>query len=287
MTEHTNWGRWGAEDERGMLNVIDASTRRTAAACVRTGAMYSLAHDLDETAPRTPSRQAPWHTIRASHHRSQPRGSIDDVLTLNSHMGTHLDALCHSWSADGLYNGFDPAEISSDGAPRLGVHNVDGIATRGVLIDVSSSCPRGRDGWGHEISCDDVQAKLGEAGLTIGAGDAVLLHTGWSRELQDDPGVYAWGEPGIGLELAEWLAQRDVVLVGADNWAVEAVPPSTRGNGLVVHQALLNRYGIYLAENLVLGPVAEAQGTCEGLLVIAPIRIRQGAGSPINPIFLC
>ena len=32
------------------------------------------------------------------------------------------------------------------------------------------------------------------------------------------------GAPGIGLEVAGWLIEKDVVLVGADTWPVEAVP---------------------------------------------------------------
>ena len=88
------------------------------------------------------------------------------------------------------------------------------------------------------------------------------------------------------MDAARWLAERDVVLVGADNWGVEAVPPETKGKGLAVHQLLLNRFGIYLVENLFLGEIARAEGSCVGLLAIAPLRVTAAVGSPVNPLMV-
>jgi kynurenine formamidase len=284
---HTNWGRWGPGDERGALNVVDGAMRLAAARGLRTGEAFTLAYPLDANAPRTPRRNPPWNTTRISRKPQRGTGTIDDVLTTHTHVGTHLDALCHYWGPEGLYNGFDPDEITSDGAPRLGVHNVGAIATRGLVVDLRSRCPRGEAGWGHEITARDIAAELDAAGLSVAAGDAVLLCTGWETQFAERPETYAWGEPGIGLDAAEWLAERDVVLVGADTWAVEAIPPAVHGEGLPVHRCLLNRNGIYILENLVLSELIAATGTCAGLLVVAPMLLRGGAGSPVTPVFLC
>jgi kynurenine formamidase len=283
----SNWGRWGADDERGALNLVDDEVRLRAAQRVRTGKAYSLAHTIDGDAPRTPGRQPVWQTTRISRNPKSAVGTIDDVLTMHTHVGTHLDALCHYWGPEGLYNGFDEQEITSDGAPRLGVHNVGPIATRAVVLDLSERCPAGEAGWGHEITSDDLQAALDRADLVLTSGDAVLLRTGWERQLTEAPSTYTWGEPGIGVEAAEWLAAHDVVLVGADTWAVEAIPPAVRGEGMPVHRCLLNRYGVYILENLHLADLVAEQGSCAGMLVVAPMLLRGGAGSPVTPVFVC
>lgn len=287
MTPRTNWGRWGADDERGALNLVDDAVRRTAARCVREGKAYPLAHPMDAHTPRTPGRHPVWQTTKISRNPKSAVGTIDDVLTMHTHIGTHLDALCHYWGPEGLYNGFDDQDITSDGAPRLGVHNVGAITTRALVIDLAAGCPSGEAGWGHQVTAADIETELGRAGLTLTAGDAVLLYTGWEAELTNAPRTYTWGEPGIGLDAAEWLAGHDVVLVGADNWAVEAIPPTVRGEGMPVHRCLLNRYGIYILENLRLDTLVAEQGTCSGLLVVAPMPLQGGAGSPVTPVFVC
>ena len=76
--ELTNWGRWGADDEIGTLNLITSEKRRQAADLVREGLSVSLAHDAETEAtidgPRPyqvirsgsrPTRFA-WHTTGSS-----------------------------------------------------------------------------------------------------------------------------------------------------------------------------------------------------------------------------
>jgi kynurenine formamidase len=94
---------------------------------------------------------------------------------------------------------------------------------------------------------------------------------------------YGEGEPGIGLEGARWLADRKVVLVGCDNWAVEAVPSADPVRPFEAHQWLIVRHGIYLLENLDLESLAEDNVT-EFAFVFAPLRLKGATGSPGNPI---
>ena len=82
------------------------------------------------------------------------------------------------------------------------------------------------------------------------------------------------------------MAEQDVCLVGADNWAIEVIPPPIKGRGLYVHTIFLNHYGIYLLENLDLDQLVADNGSCEGLFALAPLRITDGAGSPVNPLIL-
>lgn len=282
----SNWGRWGADDEIGALNLIDDAVRLRALQIPRNGRLYSLSHPVGDASPRTEGRHPVWHTTTVSHNRRTGRGSADDVLILHTHVGTHMDALSHYWGAEGLYNGRDWQDTTPSGAPALRMDSVTGIVTRCLLVDVAKLCPAGSDAWGFVLSRDRVEGELRRYGLRPEPGDAVLFRTGWSTQWHDDRETYNWGEPGIGLEVAEWLASLDVAVVGADNWAVEAVPPEVKGEGLAVHRALLNRYGIHLVENLDLEAVATAEGTCPGALMLAPLRVTGGVGSPLNPLLL-
>jgi kynurenine formamidase len=287
MTEQlTNWGRWGGEDEFGALNLLTDETRRNAVSTVASGRVYSLAYRLGkDESPHTVGRHAVWHTTTINRKRNGI-GIADDVLTIHSHTGTHMDALCHYWGDDGLYNGFAEAEIVSNGAAHLSIDRVSSIVGAAVLLDVSKACPEGRDAFGWEVTPDHLTAELDRAGLTVKPGDSLLIHTGWGEKFRTDPDMYNWGEPGIGLAAARWLAERDVVLVGADSFAVEAIPPAVRGKGLPVHQFLLNRCGIYILENLDMSAVVAAEGSVRGLFVIAPLRISGGCGSPVNPLLI-
>jgi hypothetical protein len=46
MTELSNWGRWGKDDQLGAVNLITPAKRKQAAALVKTGTAVSLGHDL-------------------------------------------------------------------------------------------------------------------------------------------------------------------------------------------------------------------------------------------------
>src|SRR5262250_1080742 len=48
MTELSNWGRWGKDDQRGTFNLITPAKRKQALALVRDGLSVSLAHTLDK-----------------------------------------------------------------------------------------------------------------------------------------------------------------------------------------------------------------------------------------------
>lgn len=88
-------------------------------------------------------------------------------------------------------------------------------------------------------------------------------------------------QPGLGSTTVDYLASRDVAVVGVDNAAVEVIPFD--GEFLSLHIELLVKRGMTLLEHLVLSPLA-ADGVTECLLVVAPLLVTGGTGSPINPI---
>ena len=69
--------------------------------------------------------------------------------------------------------------VESWGLNRFGTETIPPIVARGVLVDVAKAKGVERLEPGYAITIDDVEATLAREKLTIGAGDIVLVHTGW------------------------------------------------------------------------------------------------------------
>ncbi|HLV37022.1 MAG TPA: cyclase family protein [Spirillospora sp.] len=279
----SNWGRWGADDQRGSLNLLTPELVKQAAGLVRTGKVYSLSMPLEANGPQWPLRHKTW---KVTSHRSvgTPNpGAADDIVTLHSHSGTHIDALCHYFYDNHIYNGYKASDhITSQGITRNAIDNVPALVGRGVLLDVAAW--KGVDNLqlGEAISADDLDGCAAAQGTVIQPGDMVLVRTGWMRIFSENRALYDSGEPGIDASALPWLQAHDIVAIGADNQAVEvlhSIPPDR----LPVHEGAIRDLGIYLLENLNLDALAADQ-VYEFLLVVAPLQLTGGAGSPINPI---
>jgi kynurenine formamidase len=122
-------------------------------------------------------------------------------------------------------------------------------------------------------------------GVTIGAGDAVLIHTGWGGLWMKDNAKYNSGQPGIGIPAGEWLAKLNPVLVGADNWGIEVRPHPNKDLAFPVHQILITTHGVFLLENLDLDGLAREK-VSEFAFVVLPLKIKGGTGSTVAPVAL-
>jgi kynurenine formamidase len=279
----TNWGRWGSDDQKGSLNLLTPEIVRRAARLVNTGKVYSLAMPLDAEGPLWPSRHKVWRVMR--HHSAGPDGpgSCDDILTLHSHSGTHMDALCHYWHDGELYNGFKTSDyVSSDGALRNAIDNVPAIVARGILLDIAAWKGVEHLNVGQAVTADDLDQCAAAQKTRIEPGDIVLVRTGWMRVFAQERTLFNSGEPGIDETTLPWLKSHNIVGIGADNHGVEVmekIPPDR----LPIHEHAIRDLGIYLVENLNLEALSTDR-VYECLLVIAPLRLTGGAGSPINPI---
>ena len=282
-----NGNRWGAEDERGALNHIDAEAVKRAAALVRTGQVISLAQPLSARTPFPPHRAGMQHFMGRSGGdyaagARRPGGFqfAEDTLLMPAHIGTHIDALCHAWYDDQLYNGFPGAGTrGTTGAARCGIHRMGPIVTRGVLLDVAA-VRGGPLPDGAAIGVADLEQAARDAGGEPAKGDVVLIRTGWAER---QTGVVSFDtEPGLDLAAALWLASREVAVVGADNFAVEVLPFAT-GTVFPVHQRLIRDFGIPLLEGLVLKPLADT-GRHDFLFAASPLPVVGGTGSPISPM---
>lgn len=284
------WNRWGADDERGALNFIGPDEVRRATALVRSGEVLRLAQLLSSKTP------VPAHRCGLQHFMGRDGGDYavagskrpggfqfaEDSVVMPLHIGTHVDALCHAWYDDKLYNGYLGDTIrSTTGAGRLGVEKMPPIVTRGVLLDLVRL--KGRVLVpGETITAADLQAAAEAAGVMPARGDAVLLRTGWLESQKGVKNVSFDVEPGIDVGAAMWLVERDVALVGADNFAVEVLP-FPDGKVFPVHQLLIRDYGMPLLEGLMLDPLVDS-GRHEFLFIASALPIVGATGSPLAPV---
>lgn len=284
------WNRWGPDDERGALNHIGADEVKRAAALVKTGEVLRLAQLLSSKTP------VPSHRCGLQHFMGRDGGDYavagskrpggfqfaEDTVVMPLHIGTHVDALCHAWYDDKLYNGYLGDSIrSTTGALRLGVEKMPPVVTRGLLLDLVRLKGRVLQP-GEVISQADLEAAAAAAGVSPGKGDAILLRTGWLEAQKGVKNPDFNIEPGIDVQAALWLARREVAIVGADNFAVEVLP-FAEGKVFPVHQCLIRDFGVPLLEGLMLDPLV-ASDRHEFLFMAAALPIVGATGSPLAPV---
>jgi kynurenine formamidase len=283
---------WGPADQRGAANRATADKVLEANQLIKTGKVYSLGRVYEHGMP-LPGKRHFSLTIPGSP-TYPPSGknqgvAFDEMFSGEiGQVGTQFDGLGHVGvrigNDDFFYNGFKRSEFATAyGHAKLGVENVGPIFTRGILIDVAGLRKTKRLPIGFAIAPDDLEACLDAARLKIRTGDVVLIHTGHGDLWMKDNDAYGSGEPGISMAAAKWLSDRKVVLVGADTWAIEVVPPQDPERPFPVHQWNLVRNGIYHLENLDLSELA-ADRVYEFAFVFSPLRLKGATGSPGNPI---
>ena len=279
MTQVSNWGRWGKDDQLGALHLITPDKRRKAAALVKTGTSISLSRP----ATPDPAVETRKHSGRVPGQGSglgnffgfSPNPKAVDMWMaerqeVEYHGGrfTHVDAFCHGMYAGKMYNGveFTATVTSEGGCAKNSIASLKGgLVTRGVLIDLP----------GAQVFPQDIEAWEKKTGITIGPGDALLLRSNRTAARQTG----GW-DPSIG----PFLRARDVSLLGSDFYQEGGSVP---GVFLPIHSLTLVALGVHLFDNLDLDTLAETAkqlNRWEFLLMAAPPPIANGAGSLINPI---
>jgi kynurenine formamidase len=278
----SNWGRWGATDELGTLNLITDAKRRQAAALVRAGQAVGLAQsplttkDVDNGSPFE-------HTMN--------RGFTTDVYRVMYHgyAHSHMDTLCHILYKDQTYNGYARAEVNTEqGCTRLAIHNFrNGYVTRGILMDIPRLKGVPYLEPGTPIFVEDLEAWEKRAGIKVSPGDALLIRTGrWARRAALGPWNVGQNSAGLHASVGEWLKARGVALIGSDA-ALDVVPSLVPGVNLPVHTLAITALGLNILDNQDLeavGDLAARQKRWEFLLTVAPVPVTGGTGFPVNAL---
>jgi len=297
-----NWGRWGEADQRGTLNHIGPEALRRAAATVTSGKAFSLSLRFDRNGPQTGAMRANpslyFTDLATPLDPAKPEGPAmsDDIIHMALQCSTHWDALSHVHYDGVLYNGCRASEtLSLRGASKNGIEHLasPGIMSRGVLLDVARFHGREILAPDHAIPIDDLEAVAAAQNVTIEPGDIVLIRTGHIRHftINGDRAAFNNSQAGLHPACAEWLYDKSIAAVAADNLAVETISYEnfTAGVPLAMHMACLRDMGMPLGEMFNLDALAEdcaTDGRYTFLLCAPPLAITGAVGSPVNPMAL-
>lgn len=269
-------------------------------ALIKTGRVYSLAVIHAEGIP-VPGEMVPY-TLSPRLRHGDPCGltgsatAAAEVVTMSAHTATHIDALCHigerqdeagNPSDNGevrLYAGPEQtvaaaAQVGFRGQTHLSIAEMPPIVTRAVLLDVAGYKDMEVLPHAYTVTPEDIEGTLVKQGTQVRPGTAVLLRTGFYQHWRDGNSAYTQAIAGLGLAGAKLLVAQGMILVGADNMSVEALPPLDHA----VHRFLLVHHGITHVENLYLEELA-VQKIYEFLLIVTPLRLLGATGSWVHPI---
>ncbi len=297
----SNWGRWGAEDELGTLNLITPAKRLAAARLVRDGVPVTCARPIVTDITADTTFQAMRFMVDSGEGRDTAtperllarRGAGEFIgMVFHGYTVTHVDTPAHFFWEGKIYNGRSCNLITArEGATVEAVELLhDGVVSRGVLLDVART--RGVSWFerGEGVMPEDLEAAERASGVRVEPGDILLVRTGnYARRLAQGP-VHPLqaGSPGPHAALAPWLRERGVAMWGSDTHN-DVAPTPYPGIGHPFHIVALVGLGLWLIDNMNLEDLARAcaeRGRWEFLLTIAPLRLRNVTGSPVNPIAL-
>lgn len=253
--------------------------------------IVDLGRQLRVGMPQSPNHPQFWHTHPRRHgDMSRPDGSsaANDMLSMGTHVGTHIDALSHVSHEGKLHGGIDVDEAMAGGKyDQLGVHTITPMVRRGVMLDVPAALGVAECEPGYEITVSDLERTLEQQRTEVGAGDVVLIRSGWGRRFAEGEAYVGrdTGVPGVGEAGAEWLATRGAHAVGADTIAFERLAPRGGHSLLPAHRVLLVENGIYIVEALDLEELASRR-LHEFTFVLVPLNIYGATGSPVRPLAL-
>jgi len=292
MKSLSNWGRWGKEDQLGTFNLITPEKVAQAASLVREGISVTCARPiLFENAADVTSIPPLHYMIRAGT-EAAPSGAsgASDFFGLSFHglTITHLDSLSHQFWDGKMYNGFPASQVTAERGATVG--SIDqvkhGVVTRGVLLDITKV--RGVD-WlegGDPVLSEDLEAAEEAQGVHVESGDALLLRLGWFKRRMERGPVPPGPRPGLHAETLPWLHRRGVSLIAAD--ASQDVEPSGYSRfRLPIHSVGIVAMGLWLIdaanfEELV--AVCQRLNRWEFMFMMAPLRLHNTTGSPVNPL---
>ena len=296
--ELSNWGRWGKDDQRGMLNLITPDKTKAALALVREAKTVTLQiNPIKKTGSDTGTFGENLHRMARVHPVTGAIQGALDVIHLSLHDGlqSHMDALCHYQGPIGRkpgepavsYNGF-PFTLTAAGciesaADRMG----PGYLTRGVLVDLplmkgvkwlEPSTP---------IYVEDLEAWEKFSGVRLGPGDAMIVRTGrWAKRAAEGPWNYGQAGAGLHASVLPWLKARQISLLASD--AVNDVQPSgVAGINRPIHQITQVNIGLPLVDNAYTEDAAVEAARLkrwEFLLTLQIYQLQGGTASPFNAL---
>jgi kynurenine formamidase len=280
----SNAGRWGPDDERGTLNFVTDAETLKAAELIRKGRVVAVAQPFVMEA--TPAKPRPgYHRMLF---RENGTSACDAVMMeCHGYEITHIDALAHVSMEGTTYNGRPFSEvITRDGLTFCSVLPLaDGIATRGVLLDIPRSQDRHWLDRGEEITAADLERTEEWAGVRLGRGDALLVRCGLDAREAETGRMDATVRTGLGIDCIEWLHDREVAVFGGD--CFDQLPSGDPDFSHPLHSVGIARMGLVLIDHMAVEELADvcvAEQRWEFFFSVGALRIPRATGSPVNPL---
>jgi len=284
---------WGPQDQIGAANRITPERVQAAAALVQKGERHPLGIVIDPAMPAYPPRYTQLQVVQPNQHFITDTSSLfgwnasynDDVLQMWLGTGPQLDGLGHMGEDGVFYNCNRGADFSAiTGQTRLDISQVPPIVARGVLVDMAKHMGVDALEAGQPITAADLQKALSAQQINPREGDVILLHTGYTdAQLHSNPELWATSIPGITNDAARFLAGLKPVAIGADTWAVGAIPAIEGDKLFYYHIVLLKENGIYILETMDTGRLA-AESVTEFMFVLGQARLKGAVQMIINPV---
>jgi len=300
--ELKNWGKWGPDDQLGVLNYITPADIANAAKLVKKGKVFRLGLELDEKGPQRGlfgGRWNPMHQMLATGTDAvqgiqEPLVGMryaDDAINLPTQAATQWDALAHVFLGDQMWNGYPATLVDTRGAHKNGIEKfANKMVGRGVLLDVAKHRGVKRLPDGSAITSAELDAVAKAEGVEVRRGDFVIFNTGQMADCLDrgDWGGYAGGDaPGLAFETVDWIHSKQIAGICSDTWGIEVRPnETTDGTNQPWHWVTIPAIGIVHGEIWYLRELVAdcaADGVYEFFLCAPPLVISRGTGSPINP----
>lgn len=282
---------WGADDQIGAANRVTPERTAAAAKLVKKGISHPLGIVIEPGMPAYPPRYTQLQVVQPNQQFNADLGvgweasSNDDVLQMWLGTGPQLDGLGHMGEAGEFYNCNQGKDFSIiTGLAKLDISGIPPMVGRGVIIDIAKQMGVDSLQAGQPITSDDIKAAMKSQGVTVGEGDVVLLHTGYTdATLKQNPSLWAGSIPGITNEASVFLAGLKPMAVGADTWGLGAVPPRAGDKIFYDHVVLLKQHGIYILETMNTGRLAD-DGVHEFMFVLGQARLKGAVQMIINPV---
>jgi kynurenine formamidase len=286
--------KWGADDTIGSANLVTPERTLEAAKLIKQGKSMPLGITIGTDTPAFPPRSLNLQIVQPNQQGGIKLSGFgyegnynDDILQTWIGIGSQLDGLGHLGENGKYYNCLDEKEISViTGLTKLGTHDVPPLVARGVVLDMAAQAGVEMMQAGQFFGEVEIKAAAEAQGVTIGEGDIVLFHTGWTEGMfESDPAAWGAAEPGLSNEGAVYMASLNPMAVGADTWGLDVIPPAPGDKVFYGHVTLLKDNGIYILETMNVGPLVR-EGVSEFMFVLGQARIKGTVQAMINPVAL-
>lgn len=273
MDSLSNWGRWGGADELGTINFITKDKTASSKDLIKEGVSITLSRAINTSTRPDMTKEAVRYMIDDGEGREniavnkihKRRGALEFIgMVFHGEAITHIDAPSHYFWKGKMYNNRPADTVSSRGG--AGACDADilknGIFTKGILLDIPASK--------EAVSVGDLEEAEKNQGVKVSSGDVLLVRTG----------------NGLAVDTTRWLREREVAVVGSGS-PNEFKHDEFENIDSPFHTVSLCAMGLWILDNCDLEELARVcaeKKRWEFALFIAPLRLKNATGSPVNPI---